>query len=289
MSPPVVEVEGGVGMEPNKILMTVVVDDQSRCAEAPAEHGLSLHFRSQGRALLFDTGKSDLVLSNLAALGLTKESPEWIVLSHGHYDHTNGAPALMARYPQSRLHFHPKLTDPKWILDGPEQWRYGGVPSGFMDFSSRSQAGRCSMELLPGIFSSGSLAGDFAQTFEPGRFFRNETGHLRADAFPDEQALFVRTELGLSLISGCAHTGIPALIAKAQELFPREPFYALVGGFHLNGKTTDQMEPIVEKILQVGFQKVMPLHCTGPAFSELLAARYPELLVPGHVGVTLEL
>ncbi len=274
----------------NSVMLTVVVDNNSELLNAPSEHGLSLHLQSDNHNMLFDAGKSDLVLANLEALGLAAKSPEWIALSHGHYDHTTGVPALLSRYPKAKLHFHPKLLEQKWILDPGDQWRYGGLPSAFFELDALYlQPHQCGMELIPGVFASGSVAGDDAQSAVRSRFFRISNGCKCIDAFPDEQVLFVKTNKGVSIISGCMHTGIEATIKKARELFPQEPFYALVGGLHLEGKTQKEFETILNIIHEANFRVVMPLHCTGKGFVDYLANNNPELLLVGSVGKTIEL
>ncbi len=272
------------------IVLTVVVDNNSTMEQAPGEHGLSLHIISNGKALLFDTGRSNLVMDNLKALGLDAIAPEWIALSHGHYDHTTGVAALLAKYPQAKLNFHPKLVEPKWILDNDSQWRYGGVPTSFYALpEDYRKPMRCCMELIPGVHSSGSILGDEAKSYQKGRFFRNAHGHKVIDAFPDEQVLIVISKNGLSIVSGCMHTGLSATLARAKVLFPELPFYALVGGLHLDGKSEEQLAEVWELLISHGFQKVMPLHCTGKGFVAFLENHAPEILVRGEVGSIIEL
>lgn len=274
----------------NAVEVTVVIDNISFRDDAPAEHGLCLHLRSGGQAMLFDAGRSSQVLANLEALKLVVPGPSWIALSHGHYDHTTGVPEVVKRYPEVKLHFHPRLLEPKWMLDPGEQWRYGGVPTAFYDLGPRYlQPHRCCMELIPGVQASGSVAGDNAQSTVRGRFFRNPSGHTVVDAFPDEQVLLVKTEKGLSIVSGCMHAGLEATIAKARELYPADPFYGLVGGFHLDGKSEDDFALFLAQVQTAGFQKVMPLHCTGRGFVKFLAEQAPLIFQDGFVSAKIEL
>lgn len=272
------------------VILTVVIDNNSARDDAPSEHGLCLHIQSGTQVVLFDAGRSDLVVSNLKVLALDHTPPKWIALSHGHYDHTTGAHALHSLFPEAKLCYHPVLTEPKWILDAGEQWRYGGVPSAFHEIPSdyHYSSGQ-SIELIPGIWTSGSIAGDLARNYVRKRFFRNSTGHTVADAFPDEQVLFVITEKGLSIISGCMHTGLEATLRKAKERFPETPLYALVGGLHLDGISEERSTEILAILRENKFQKIMPLHCTGQSFVEFLSDHAPELLERGAVGVSIEL
>lgn len=269
------------------VKLTVVIDNTSNREDAPSEHGLSLHLQSQNQCMLFDAGKSDLVISNLEALRLLDPPPEWIVFSHGHYDHTNGAPALLKRFPNLKPYFHPALSDAKWVLDAPNEWRYGGVPKDFPTVMPTIYSPP--QELIPNIFSSGSLIDESLKKEGPCRFFKKNGDVYFKDNFVDEQILIVSTERGISVISGCAHTGIERAISKARELFPTKPFYALVGGFHLAAEPPEKLKVVLEKIISAGFKKVMPMHCSGENFMEMLAKEYPDFFVFSEVGATLDL
>lgn len=57
-------------------------------------------------AALFEvgvSGTSSLVLSQIDALGISRESIRWVVASHGHADHATGQAALMAGLPNASL------------------------------------------------------------------------------------------------------------------------------------------------------------------------------------------
>lgn len=272
------------------VKLTVVIDDNSNREDAPSEHGLCLHLQSGNQVVLFDTGRSDLVISNLNVLGLDRTQPKWIALSHGHYDHTTGAHALFALFPEAKLCYHPILSEPKWILDTGDEWRYGGVPSSFHEIpSDHRYSSSQSFELISGIWTSGSIAGDLVRSYVRKRFFRNSTGHTVADAFPDEQVLFVITEKGLSIISGCMHTGLEATLRKAKEHFPETPFYALIGGLHLDGVSEERSAEILGILRENQFQKIMPLHCTGQCFVNYLSVHAPDIFERGSVGTSIEL
>jgi len=272
------------------IQLTVVVDNHSHREDAPGEHGLCLHLRAGEQVVLFDAGRSDLATTNLRSLHLDSIPPSWVALSHGHYDHTTGVAALLAMFPSAKLSYHPQLTEPKWILDEGEQWRYGGVPTSFHDLGAKYlQPTENSIELVDGIMTSGSIVGDHARSFVRGRFFCNATGHTVIDAFPDEQVLLVQTDKGLSIISGCMHTGLEATLCKARELFPNMPFYALVGGLHLEGAGLERCKAILKIFHEHQFQKIMPLHCSGNTFVEYLSSHAPDIFEQGFVGASIEL
>jgi len=88
-----------------------------------------------------------------------------------------------------------------------------------------------------------------------------------------EQSLFIKTEKGLVVISGCAHPGVEQILQKAQEL---GEVYALVGGLH----EFDQY-----KILQ-NIPKICATHCSKNKAE--IAQLYPEKYIVGGVGQIIE-
>jgi metal-dependent hydrolase (beta-lactamase superfamily II) len=52
------------------------------------EPGLSFLIETAGKKILFDTGYSDLFLANAEKMGIDLRELDFIVLSHGHLDHS---------------------------------------------------------------------------------------------------------------------------------------------------------------------------------------------------------
>ena len=55
-----------------------------------AEAGLALYIEYRGHKLLLDAGSSGKFADNAAALGIDLSQVELAVLSHGHFDHSDG-------------------------------------------------------------------------------------------------------------------------------------------------------------------------------------------------------
>lgn len=273
------------------VQMTVVVDNVSHQELIPGEHGLSLLLQSGNQAMLFDAGKTSLVMHNLQALKLDHLPIEWLALSHGHYDHTGGVPALLQRYPQIRLHAQPQVKEPKWILDEGTSWRYGGIPFELARLMAQDDdaVAQGFQELIEGVYASGSVLKDLPGHQTTGRFFRNISGNLIQDDFCDEQVLLVKTSHGLSIVSGCMHVGLWATIQKARVLFPETPFYALIGGLHLRDGSETDFSQVLQQVENAGFAWVLPLHCTGNPFVDYLKKQAPHLYRNGSVGESFEL
>lgn len=105
---------------------------------------------------------------------------------------------------------------------------------------------------------------------------------------PVEQSLVINTAGGLVVVTGCAHPGIVAMVAKAKEMLDR-PVDLVCGGFHLMNKTDDEVRGIIEEFRALGVKRVGATHCTGERQIALLREAYGADFVPLGVGRVLEL
>ena len=77
--------------------VTVLVDNNvigSR-KDLEAEHGLSMFIETPDISFLFDCGPTGLAFENARKMGVDLTRVKYVVLSHSHYDHAGGFPALL--------------------------------------------------------------------------------------------------------------------------------------------------------------------------------------------------
>ena len=72
------------------IQITTLVENVVYVKGLQGEHGLSLLVEVGDRKVLFDTGASDLFIRNARLMGIDLREVDYLVLSHGHRDHTGG-------------------------------------------------------------------------------------------------------------------------------------------------------------------------------------------------------
>jgi len=100
---------GPVGTSaPIPVIPAEVADGGKTADFLRAEHGYSvlIEIEKAGRThrVLFDAGVTpDGLIGNLDRLGISPETFEAIVLSHGHFDHTMGMDGLIRRLGRSNL------------------------------------------------------------------------------------------------------------------------------------------------------------------------------------------
>jgi len=99
-----------------------------------------------------------------------------------------------------------------------------------------------------------------------------------------EQSLVITTSKGLVIITGCAHPGVVNVIRTAKEIVPDDRVYLVMGGFHLSGASSAQIESIIDSFVELGVERVAPCHCSGDEARRLFEERYGEDYIESGVG-----
>ncbi len=260
------------------ITVTTLVEDTVNLRGLRAEHGLAVLICTGGRQILFDTGQSDLIAANAAQLSTPLAGTQAIVLSHGHYDHTGGLPAVLPLAPTVRLFAHPAVLAPKFARDTHRNVRPVGLPA------ASAQALRENgvvvvnttgfTEIFDGIFVTGEIPqrSDFEDT--GGAFFLDEAG-TQPDLLRDDQALFFDTRDGLVVILGCAHAGVVNTLDHVRRHTNGRPIHTVIGGMHLLFASPERLEKTIAALRDWNVQRIVPGHCTGPAAVARLWTAFP--------------
>ena len=261
-----------------------------------AEHGFSMLIRvfsgDKASCVLFDSGGSPMgMVENAKRMGVSLREVECIILSHGHYDHFGGLVSAVKAINKADL---PIIVHENMFKTRGSANAKGAVRK-YPEFPT-------SEELSPAQLVSTkqpSLVADdmVCVTGEIPRKTSFETGDRQHKAFVsgswksdplimDERAVAVNIKgKGLVVLSGCAHAGIINTITYAQQITGTEKVYAVLGGFHLAGKTFEnRIQPTIEELQRINPQLIVPSHCTGWKAMCAMAKKFPEAFVWNSVG-----
>lgn len=111
-----------------KLKITTLIENNSdNKGQLLYEHGLSLYIEADGLNILFDTGQSGDFIQNAEKLQKDLTSLNYIIISHGHYDHSGGFARLvdtMERVP--KLMVGAEFFDSKYKKTGENKYKYNG-------------------------------------------------------------------------------------------------------------------------------------------------------------------
>ena len=97
--------------------MTFLSDNKTEKAKCHAEWGLAILIESRGRKVLFDVGASAMFARNAEALEVDLSDVDAVVISHGHYDHTEGMEAFCQINHSAPVYIHKDAIGESYALD----------------------------------------------------------------------------------------------------------------------------------------------------------------------------
>jgi 7,8-dihydropterin-6-yl-methyl-4-(beta-D-ribofuranosyl)aminobenzene 5'-phosphate synthase len=109
------------------------------------------------------------------------------------------------------------------------------------------------------------------------------TANPQVTVYLPQQALVVRTEKGLVVVTDCAHPEVDEMVTRAKQV-GRSEIALAVGGFYLGGASRAPIEEIIGEFRWLGVQQVAPCHCTGDQARELFREVYGEGFYASGVG-----
>lgn len=237
--------------DPELLTITIVYDNSAYDERLKAAWGFSALIKYRENTLLFDTGgDGPTLMENMHILGIDPTQIESVVLSHAHGDHTGGLNALFEAGARPTVYLLPSF------------------PASFKTQVRRvTQAIEVSpsQPIVEGLFSTGEIEGNVR-----------------------EQALVIRTETGLVIITGCAHPGIVGMVEQARAMFD-EPVRLVLGGFHLGSKSEAEIDAILTDFRRLKVEQVAPCHCTGEKAIAMFAAEYGDDFISAGVGSVVSL
>ena len=203
--------------------------------------GLSMFIDGLKEGILFDTGPDgDILLKNLELAGVTPTFIKHIFISHIHLDHVGGLTQLL-----DAVDHQPSVYIPKSIsLEFEERIkRHGGNVVRIEKLA----------KLFDEVYSTGQL------------------GFVIA-----EQSMVIKTQHGLTVITGCSHPKISKIVAHVKESFPDEHIYLVMGGFHLMDKNREYILDTMRYLKELGVEKISPSHCSGDLAREIAKEVFGE-------------
>lgn len=248
--------------------ITFLSDNKTENSLCMAEWGLSVLIESNGHKVLLDVGASPLFSENAKNLKLPIDDVEAVVISHGHYDHTEGMESFCNINKDAKIFIHRNAISKAYGTDKDGNVESYNCGIRWSDDFVKSISDRIIFtENVVALNDNMTIIGNIEPLKEypmTETFYRpTHEGRLVPDSMDHEQILVVREDGGLYIFSGCSHTGMMAIISRVREVFPQERILGITAGMHLYPLNSNQRRAIVDAICDLGVEKIFPVHCTG--------------------------
>ncbi|MFO7796380.1 MAG: MBL fold metallo-hydrolase [Promethearchaeati archaeon] len=213
------------------VKITVLVDDLNGAINGfVCSYGFSALIELDENKILFDTGTEEEPLAkNLKLMGYSPKDLDAVILSHNHYDHTNGLPILLKDNPDLPVYVHKK-----WDKD----INYKGCK-----IPTRNKIilehGNCVDDINSNIFITDS-------------FYSSDYGGVY------EHACYIKKNSHFILICGCCHPGLNKFLQNRERLKINTDSLTIMGGLHGFRFSDNEAENINPKL-----DEIILCHCTS--------------------------
>jgi len=256
--------------------VTVLAEDSVQY-ESPlwGQHGISLFVTAEKdgitRNVLVDVAQDPTaLLHNFSLLKIDPTSIDTIVLTHCHYDHTQGLTEVLKAIGKKDLPIvaHPELFRLDFIVH--PYLRHVGVMAGDLPKSIEENGGRLfltsdPLQIMPGLSTTGQVKRqtDFEEVGIPLRTISKE-GRLVQDSMPDDLSLVatLKTE-EVVILTGCSHAGIVNIVKHTIDLTGSRRIKTVIGGLHLVEAPMERIRKTAEALASLEVETVFAGHCTG--------------------------
>ncbi|EKN70398.1 MBL fold metallo-hydrolase [Schinkia azotoformans] len=234
------------------------------------EPALSFLIEDNGKYILFDTGYTDAFLKNAERMGIDLRELDYVVLSHGHVDHTWGLTHLIRLYMEAKnekIKYHtPAIIGHPLVFNSKLLNPFGEIGS-IVSHEKLNQHFPVHLTKEP-LWITNRLVflGEIKRTFDfEGQDSIGEVvtkqGKIN-DYILDDTAMVYKSSEGLVIIVGCAHSGICNIIEYAKEVCQEDKVADIIGGFHLLNPTKNQLHKTIEYIKKLQLTAIHACHCT---------------------------
>ena len=289
--------------ELNRIRITTLAED-SVLYESPylGQHGISFLVTAERdgtvKNVLVDVAQNpSALLENANMMDISLSCIDAVVLTHCHYDHTQGLAKVLKEIGKKDLPLiaHPDIFRLNFISD--PYLRHVGVMDEDKQANIEDSGGalyftRDPLEIMPGLITTGQVerTTDFEEVGIS--LFTVENGQVKPDPMLDDISLVANVKgNGLVIVTGCSHAGIVNITKQAVKLTKTKKIHGIIGGLHLIeaiGAAETRIKKTAQALKQFDPDWVYAGHCTGFKAQVELYNTFKHRFSPLHTGMIVE-
>ena len=210
-----------------------------------ADLGYAVYVSFEGKRLLMDSGDDPGILANnLNAAGISVDDLDLAFITHSHRDHAGGLSYLQSTRPSLQIYV-------------PQDGRFNA--GGLIEIEDY-------LQLTPNLF--------IIRT-------HNDEGSMNIQ---DELSLLITTAQGPYLFTACTHTGLFAILDKAERIAGQEIFRHVGGSGLMFGPAEEAVET-ADKLMARGVSQISPAHCNaGGRVRAIFESKFETNYIPSRLG-----
>lgn len=269
-------------------ITTLIENSKGDNKELINEHGFSLYIEADEVKILFDTGKSGDFIKNAEKLNIDLSKLDYVILSHGHYDHSGGFMKLVDKVGASfKLIVGEKFFNPKYKLTEKAGYKYNGNPfkekfiydNNISTKYINEDVFYINKDIM--VFSNFERKNNFEKLNE--NFFVKQGIEYNVDNFSDEIVLAINLHGLLFIILGCSHVGVVNIL---DTIIKRTgmPIYGIVGGTHLIEADELRLNSTIDFLKEKKVAILGVSHCTGENAVREIKREFKERFLDNSTG-----
>lgn len=270
-----------------------VLIENSTHSDLLTEHGLSFLIHFNNKVYLLDAGKTGAFIDNAKAMHIDLSQVDKCILSHGHYDHSDGFIRFLDQYPNQKIYASENVFE-EYYSTSNNELHYIGLDEMLKDKKDNFHFIHEVTYIDEGVY----LVPHHSTKHTINKnLYKKIDDELILDDFTHEISLVFEKGNELVVLNSCSHVGMLSVIEELSYLFKDKKIKAYFGGLHMKGRqegkeisvySDEQIKEICEMI-DINNIVVYTGHCTGNIAFHKLKKECQNLIYNLYSGLSIEI
>ena len=273
--------------------IVTLLENSKVSSEFKAKHGISLYVETEKQKILFDSGPDSSFLKNAYKLNVDLSAVDFMILSHGHYDHGGGLATFLKHNSRARIIMKNTATNRFFV----KKFALLKISIGL----KLNRIDKSRLELIPGhleldeslVIHTDFQKDGFIPAGNASLMTEDANGNDIVDPFDHEICLLIKEKNKHVLFTGCSHSGLGNMMRSVKKQASIDNIDTVFGGFHLYNPITrkteskEQINNLLKELSEFPETVFYTGHCTGNKAFEYLQSETKGRVLPFKTGMDL--